>query len=63
MYEFFTSRSEGEKEPLKTPTRPSSTILGPRRRRVILGLSLIIVVLVAAIGGGVGGSLAANARR
>ncbi len=63
IYEFYTSKTEDEKEHLKTPTRPRSTILGGRRKRIIVGLSLIIVILVAAIGGGIGGSLAANARR
>ncbi len=63
VYEFYTSKTEDDKEPLKTPTRPRSTILVGRRKRIIVGLSLIIVILVAAIGGGIGGSLAANARR
>ncbi len=63
MFEFSTSASDGEKEPLKKPTRPLSMILGARRKRVILGLSLIIIALVAGIGGGIGGSLAANAQR
>ncbi len=64
MYEFYTSKSEGEKE-AATPTRPqSTTILGVRRKRLIIGLLLVIIILVATIGGGVGGSLAAaNARR
>lgn len=62
MYEFSLSRSDDEKD--TTPIRPRSSILGGHRKRVILGLSLVIIVLVAAIGGGIGGSLAAaNARR
>jgi hypothetical protein len=63
MYEFYTTTPEDEKD--RTPTQPTTaTIWGFRRRRVILCLTLVIVVLVATIGGGVGGSLAtANARR
>jgi hypothetical protein len=62
MYEFHLSKGEDEKD--TTPTRPNSTLWGFRRKRVILCLSLVIVILLATIGGGVGGGIAAaNARR
>ncbi|KAI0159561.1 hypothetical protein GGR57DRAFT_499888 [Xylariaceae sp. FL1272] len=46
-----------ERDPEDTPARP---ILGLRRPTFFLSLALIVVILAAAIGAGVGGSVAAN---
>lgn len=64
-YGFSPTSGSDEKERIPLPVRPQrTTIWSFRRRRIVLILALIILGLVATIGGGVGGSLAAaNARR
>jgi hypothetical protein len=54
----------GHYHPHQGQEGPPQTILGLRRTTFFLSLALVAVIIIAAVGGGVGGSLAVqNARK